>query len=504
MKRFWPVCVLMMVLIFGFAFPCFAHADTIVIGSGAEAIGLDPRIETDVPSFERINVINEALMKFDLEMNLAPLLATSWELSDDGLMITFELRQGVTWHDGKPFTAEDVKYTYEWVLDPANGALNRGLYVDIESIEVVNDHLIRFHLGQPFAFLLNNIARMPIVPKHDGDRADFRQKPLGTGPYKFVSWTRDDRMILKANDDYWAGKPLTANIIFRAIPEDATRLMAFEAGEIDMYQGGMVPRELPRLERDPKVVVQRAPGTGYTYLGFHTQVDYLSDPRVRQAISHLFNREAIVAMVMGGIGMPGIGPVSMTLPWFNPNLVVYEYDLIKAEQLLAEAGYPGGGFTLNFYTNENPIRIRLGEILQQQCARVGINVNVVIEEWGAYLTRIQETDDFDIFILGWSGQLDPDRAMIRQFHTDGSNNYGKFSNTRLDYLLDYGRLIDPESQESIDVYREAQEIVVNEVPYCFINYSEEVGVNHPNVKGWMLHPYGAATWQDAYLFYKEK
>ncbi len=148
--------------------------------------------------------------------------------------------------------------------------------------------------------------------------------------------------------------------------------------------------------------------------------------------------------------------------------------------------------------------MRIAEILQFEAQQVGIEVEVIIEEWGAYLTRIQETDDFDIFILGWSGQLDPDRAMIRQFHTDGANNYGKYSNERVDYLLDLGRTVPPESQDSLDIYGEAQEIVIGEVPYGFINYSEEVGLHHPYIKNWEVHPYGAAAWQDAYLIRKEK
>jgi peptide/nickel transport system substrate-binding protein len=182
----------------------------------------------------------------------------------------------------------------------------------------------------------------------------------------------------------------------------------------------------------------------------------------------------------------------------------YEFSLEKAQELLAEAGYEPGEISLRLYTNENPDRIRIAEILQYECQRAGINVEVFIEEWGAYLARVQETDDFDIFILGWSGQLDPDRAMYRQFHTNGSNNYGKYSNERVDYLLERGRMVPQESQESLDVYREAQEIVVREVPYGFINYTEEVGLHHPYIGNWQVHPYGAAAWQNAHLITKNK
>lgn len=496
--------VLSLVFVVSFTMVAAANNDTLVIGSGAEAVGLDPRLETDVPSYERINVIMEPLVKFNVEMELVGALAKEWDVSEDTKVLTFELREDVKWHDGTPFTAEDVKYTFEWVLNPNNAAPNQGLYVDIAEMEIVNDYKIIFTLSDPNPFVLNNIARMPITPKHDADRDDFRQKPMGTGPYKFVSWSRDDRLVLVENEDYWGGKPNIPNVVFRSIPENSTRLLAFEAGEIDVYQGGVVPQEITRLEEDPKIVVQRAPGTGYNYLGFNTQVGSLSDVKVRQAVSYLINREGIVSRIYNGIGTPGIGPVSVALPWFNPDVERYEYSVEKAKELLAEAGYEPGEIKLKLYTNDNAERMRMGEILQFEAAQAGIEVEVIVEEWGAYLARIQETDDFDIFILGWSGQLDPDRAMIRQFHTDGSNNYGKYSNERVDYLLDKGRTVPPESQDSLDIYGEAQEIIVREVPYGFINYTEEVGLNHPWIGNWEVHPYSAGAWQDAHLITKNK
>lgn len=496
--------VVALFFVLAFSVTVLADNDTLIIGSGAEAIGLDPRLETDVPSFERINVMMESLVKFNVDMELAPLLAKDWSVSDDTMELWFLLEEGVTWHDGKPFTAEDVKYTFEWVLNPENAAPNMGLYADIEQIEIVNDYEIKFYLGQPNSFLLNNIARMPIVPKHDGDRDNFRQKPIGTGPYKLVSWMRDDRMVLKANEDYWQGKPIVPNVIFRSIPENATRLLAFEAGEIDIYQGGMVAQEIERLEADPRYIVQRTAGTGYNYLGFNTKVGALSDVRVRQALSYVINREGIVSRVLNGIGQPGVSPVSKALPWFNPDVDRYEYSPEKSLELLEDAGYSAGDIELRLFTNENPDRIRIAEILQFEAEQVGIKVDVIIEEWGAYLTRIQQTDDFDIFILGWAGQLDPDRAMIRQFHTDGANNYGKYSNKRVDYLLEEGRKVPPESQDSLDLYGEAQKIIVGEAAYGFINYSEEVGLLHPWVGNWQVHPYSAASWQDVYRMTKNK
>lgn len=478
------------------------EAKTIVIGSGAEAPGLDPRVEMDIPAFERINLINESLIVYDLDMELTPRLAEDWEHSSDGLTLTFYLREGVLFHHGREFTAQDVKYTYDWVLHEDNGSPNRGLYTDIVEVEVVDDYTVAFHLDAPNGFLINNMARMPIVPydkaQEMGD--DFRSNPIGTGPYAFDSWTRDDRLTLKAFDDYWGGTPKVETIVFRPIPEDSARLLAFEAGEIHMFQGGVVPEEVKRLETDPNYNVYRTPGTGYTYLGFNMMNRYLNDYRIRQAISYTINREGIVDHVWEGIGEPGITNIPPNLPWFHDGIVGYDYNLEKARELMAEAGYPDGGFSLRVFTNENPVRIQIVEILEYELSQIGIDVEVNIEEWGAFLDRVFGGDDYEMYVLGWSGQLDPDRASYRQFHSEGEYNDVYFRNVRLDELVERGRIVPADTQESIDIYQEVQEILHREQPYAYINYTEEVGVVHPYISGWEMHPYPAETWSNAHLF----
>ncbi len=499
------ILLVVVVMVTGISVIGMADNNTLNIGSAAEATGLDPRLETDIPSAERLNIIMEPLVTFNSDMELETRLATSWEFSDDSLRLSFWLRDDVLWHDGTQFTAEDVKYTMEWVLSEDNAAPNRPLYAAISEIVIEDDYTIHFHLSSPNVFLLNNIARMPIVPAHHGDRADFRRNPVGTGPYKFVSWTRDDRMVMVANEDYWGGVPIVKNLVFRAIPEDSGRLLAFEAGEIDMYQGGIVPQELPRLEEDPNIIVQRATGTGHVYLGFQTRTEPFDNLKVRQAMAHLLNREAIIDRIQNGIGTVSTGPVPAGLPWYNPDVRTYDYSLERARELMAEAGLEGADFTVNLHTNENPLRIRISELLQFEAARIGISVNVTIEEWGSFWSRLQQPDHpFDMFIVGWVGQVDPDRAMYRQFHTDGPFNFGGYSDERLDYLLEKGLTVDPTTQESIDIYREAQAIVAENCYYGFINYYEEIMLTHPYMEGPVVHPYTANAWQNAHLFSKNK
>lgn len=481
-----------------------AAASPLVIGSAAEASTMDPRMASDVYSFERIHTMMEPLVAFATDMSLTPRLAHSWETSADGRQLTFLLEEGVLFHHGREFTAQDVKYTFEWVLDENNLSSNRPLYTDIESIEIVDDYTVVFHLRAPNGFLINNIARMPIVPYDKGDDPDFNREPIGTGPYEFKSWRRDDRMVVEAFEDYWGPRAAVATIEFRPIPESAAKLLAFEAGEIDLFQGGVVPDEVPRIEGDPRFRVQREPAIGYTYLGFNTQSGALGDRRVRQAISHVINREGIVDTVLNGIGRAGISMIAPQLPWFNPDVKRYEYDHDKARALLAETGYTAEELTFRLYTSDSPTTMLIAEILEFELAQIGITAVVTFQEFGAFWDHLMQSDDYDMYMLAWSGQVDPDRAMSRQFHTDGSHNFPHYSNAELDAMLDLGRVTPADSPQSIEVYNEAQAFVLEEALYAFILYAEEVGMTQASVAGWNVHPHGSATFQDAHLIEKNE
>jgi len=465
------------------------------IGSTAEVSSLDPRIATDGASFERIYTIMEPLITYDTSLELQPRLATAWERADDGMSLTFELREGVSFHHGRPFTSDDVRYTFEWILDPDNRAQNRPLYTNIETIETPDDHTVIFRLNAPNAFLINNLARMPIVPADRGEAADFGRDPSGTGPFEFVSLRRDDRMIVRAFDDYWGGRSDIDELVFRAIPEDGARLLAFEAGELDLYQRDVVYRDIARLADDDRYVFEQTMGTGYLYLAFNVDVEPLGDVRVRRALAHLVDREGFVGQVLEGVGTPGVSMITPGTRWHNPDVPRFPYDPERARELLAEAGIEGE-VRLRLHTNENPARVQLAEILQSTFAQAGVILDIRIEEFGAYLDRIQATDDYDVIIGGWLGQLDPDRAMYRQFHREGSANYMNYRNDRVSELLDRGRSLDPESDEALETYFEAQEIIVGEAPMAFVNYNLEVGLRYPWVEGWQVHPYSAAAFQD--------
>lgn len=292
---------------------------------------------------------------------------------------------------------------------------------------------------------------------------------------------------------------------FRPITEDATRLLAFEGGEIDLYHGQVVPAEVARLEETEGFTVQRAVGLGHAYVGFNFRNEALDDVRVRQAISHLIPREAIVERILQGIGSVGTGPIAPGVPWYNPEILSYPYDPERARALLTEAGYEGG-LSLRLHTNENPVRVQIAEVLQFEAAQVGVTIEVSVEEVGAFIDRIMdaETADLDLFLLGWTGNVDPNYAMFELFHTDGDNNYIAYSNPELDALLEEGRRLEPDSEESSAAYREAQAVLLADPPFAFIYDTEEIGVNQDYITGWRLYPYTSATFQDLHLVEKNR
>ena len=476
----------------------------LIVATVAEATDLDPRINYDVYSFQRMYTIMEPLLAFAPDLSLEPRLATSWAFSEDGSQLVLELRQGVLFHHGREFNAEDVRYTFEWMLNPDNPAANPGLFRDIARIEVLDDYNLVFHLAQENSFILNSLARLHIVPHDLAEEEGFGRNPVGTGPFVFESWNRDDRMIVRAFEDYWGGRAHVDVVEFRPITEDATRLLAFEAGEIDLFHGQVVPGEVARLEQDPNVVVQRATGLGHAYVGFNMRNPDLQDVRVRQAISHLLPREAIVARVLQGIGQVGVSPISPEVPWFNPDTPRYDYNPERARELLQEAGVER--LQLRLHTNENPVRVQIAEILQFEAERVGIDIQVSVEEFGAFIARILDVEqaDYDLFLLGWTGNVDPNYAMFGLFHSQGDNNYVAYSNPALDVLLEQGRRVPPSTDASNAIYQEAQVLLMQDPPFAFINYTEEIGLNQPHVHGWVLHPYVSASFQNLHLVTVER
>ena len=504
--RFYAKILPAAVLIIFFAFsllapPVSAEADDrVVIGQTAEAPGLHILMEVDTVAFERLNLINEPLIILNRDLDLEPNLATDWEISDDATRVDVQLREGVKWHHGREMTAEDVKYTFEWILDDDNPVPYRDLFEPIDEVEVVDDYKAIFHLEEPYTFMVNNLARMGLVP-HDYHEEvgyeEFRQNPVGTGPYEHKEWEDSEYHILSSFADYWDGEPNFSELEFRPIPEDSSRLLAFEAGEIDMYQGGVLAEEIERLEEDPEFDVYRTPGTGYVHMAMNSNSDrnpeLLSDRYFRRAVAHAVNREGIVEHVMNGIGSPGQSNIPPNMPHFNDEIDYPEYDLEKAREYLEKSPAEQGD-SIEIYLDQDSVNMQIAEIMEYELGQIGIDLEINVEEWGALLDRILDSNDYDMYFGSWTGQTDPDRASFRQFHSEGDSNHTHYSNERVDELLEEGRTVDPTSERSREIYKEVQEILIEDVPTVFLYYYEEVALVQPEFEGFEIFPYASRAW----------
>jgi peptide/nickel transport system substrate-binding protein len=487
-------------------FAGMAQAQTrLVVGNISEAVNLDPRLVNDVYSFQRIYTIYEPLIAFEKDLSYIPRLATDWSFSEDGSVITFQLREGVLWHHGTEFTSADVKYTIDWLLNPDNAAPTASNWASIAEVTTPDPYTVVFHIDPVNVWIFNMLARTPIVPADRGDESGFATNPSGTGPWELVEWVRDDRMVLRRFEDHWETERGNVDeLVFRTIGEDAARLLAFEAGEIDLYQGQVVPVEVPRLEAETPWVT-RIGGLGHTYWGFNTRHPILADARVRQALNHLIPGEAIVQRLYSNVGTAGVSPVSPDSAYFSPTTPRYPYDPERARALLAEAGY-ADGFSVRLHVGSNQaVRVQVAEVLQYEAAQVGVDVQIHAEEFATMLPRIQtEPYDFDTYILGWAGNVDPDYALFPMFHSTGSSNYIGYSNPRFDELIELGRRLAPGSPESIAAYREAQDLLMTEVPYAFIINSTEIGLVQEWIEGWGVHPNASVTFHDLHKVVKNR
>ncbi len=459
------------------------------VAYGADATNLDPRLATDVSSGLVNDLFYDGLVMWDEELNVQPLVAEDYELTEE--VFTFYLREGVKFHDGKELTAEDVKYTFDTIRDPDFEARNLPLYEPVAEIEIVDDYTVKFHLSEPNAPLIYYL-HVGIIPKHiaeeEGDEY-LQTNPVGAGPFEFVEWSPNDYIELKANDDYWDGRPHIDKIMFKPIPEDVTRRVELETGGVHIAFP-VPPEDVERMQEDPDVDLQEQPGSGFEYISFdHTQPPF-DDVRVRQAIAYAIDREEIIDHVYWGLRDVAYSPIIPQSWGHNPDVHKFEFNPEKARELLEEAGYEDG-FEIDLKISESDPRREISEILQYELDDFGIDITITEQEWGAFYDDILNMD-FDMYILGWGAQTDPDRGLYRQFHSDNfppeGANRQRYSNERVDELLDLARTtMDVEQRKQY--YYEIQEILAEDQSYVYLNYTVDFCAVNPELEDFEYQTY---------------
>ncbi|MCL5046891.1 MAG: ABC transporter substrate-binding protein [Actinobacteria bacterium] len=476
-------------------------SDIIRIGLDVDAGTADPRLARDSSAFRITDLVFDGLVRLDANLVPQASLAEKWDNPDPTTWI-FYLRKGVKFHDGQELTSEDVKYTYDTILDEKFKAPYRALYTPIEKIEAPDKYTVKFKLKSPYAPLMSYLD-MGIVPKHVAEKPEgnFASKPVGTGPYRMVSWTKNNKIEFEAFKDYWAGAPKSPKVTYFIIPDNTTRVAALEAGDVDLVHSPLSPQDIARMKDKAGFKVISTTGLGFTYLNFNTQNPILKDVKVRQAIAHLVDKQTLSSKIYQGMDKPGI---SVLLPgtWaYSDSIKTQPYDLKKAAELFAQAGWKDTNndgvldkdgrklaITLKTHT-EDPNRIQAVEFLQNEFKKAGIEVKVVTTEWPTFSASVMK-GDYDIALLGWLSLVDPDRAMYNQFHSKGGTNWEKYSNPRVDQLLDQGRTT-LEQDKRRPLYQEAAQIIADEVPYDVILYQGYVVMMGDKVKGFEVNPRGS-------------
>ncbi len=460
------------------------RVNQLLISSIGDASYLNPILSQDSASSDINAFVFNGLIKYDRDLqNLVGDLAESWELKGGPEPeITFRLRRGVLWHDGKPFTAEDVKFTYDKIMDERTNTVRRSSYELVKEARVIDPYTFRVTYKQPFSPGLESWG-IGIVPKHllekeDINTASFNRNPVGTGPFRFVEWVSDEKIVLSANPDYFEGRPGLDRIVYRIIPETALNEMEIMTGGVDY--SGIYPYEYRRISRLPFLRVYSQPSLGYTYIGYNLKNDLFKEKKVRQALTSAINREEIVHYILYGLGTVATGPFPNHLWYCNPHVKPLPYDPERAKRLLVEAGWKdtdgdgildrnGRPFRFTLITNSgNEIRRDVGVLVQRQLREIGIQVNLELYEWSVFLTNFINARHFDACILGWSLSVDPDAYEIwHSSQIEKGFNFISYSNPEVDRLWEEGRR-EYDLEKRRELYWRIHELIAEDQPYTFL------------------------------------
>ncbi|WP_342365043.1 glutathione ABC transporter substrate-binding protein [Jeotgalibacillus proteolyticus] len=469
----------------------------------SDASSLDPHGSNDVPSSNVQANIYETLVFQNADNEIEPLLAEEWENIDD-LTWQFKLREDVTFHDGAAFNAEAVKANLDRVLDEAVASPRGFLYEMITEVNVVDEYTVEIVTEYPFAPLLAHLSHSGggmISP--DAIAADYEameggdepgsvisQGPVGTGFFKFQDWTPGEEVILEKNEEYWGEPANVDTVTFRVVPESGTRIAELENGVahiIDPVQ----PNEVARVDALDNAGMSIQGSTSLSYLGFNVEKEPFNDVRVRQAISHAIDKQAIIEGIYDGYGTPAVGPIPPGVFGFDDSVEPLDYNMDEAKALLEEAGY-GDGFSTTIWTNDNPQRIDTATVVQEALAELNITVTIEQMEFGAYLEQTA-AGEHDMFILGWSTPTaDADYATYALFHSSQVGQPGNRSflqDPELDELLDAGRR-ETDQDARAAIYLDVQEKLVELAPMVYIHHQEYLTGVSNNVSGFSTLPNG--------------
>lgn len=484
---------------------------TLIFGRGADSIQLDPSKVTDGESIYVTNQIYDTLVRYEEDSTeVKPALATEWAPSEDGLTWTFQLRDDVTFHDGSDFTAEDVVFNFErWATSAEYiyygymfGASEDDLGGIIESVEATNDYEVTFTLSEPNAPFLQTLAMPPFgiaspeaVEEHG---EDYFKNPVGTGPFVFSEWIPDDSITVTKNADYFGDTAKVDKVIFRTIPDNGARFMELQSGSIDMMTG-LNPQDIQTTEADENLQIIERPSMNVSYMAMNTDKEGpLAEKAVRQAINLAIDKEKLVSLYEG-IGKPAKNPLPPSLWGYNDDIEDYGYDVEKAKELLAEAGYADGfDITLNTFSNPRPYMPQpkvSAQAIQEMLKEVNINVEVIESDWDTHLS-LTENGEHDMAFLGWTGDNgDPDNFLYVLLDKDNAKvgsagNIAFYKNDDVHALLKAAQT-EMDQEKRTELYLEAQELIHEDAPWFPIAHTTPPIAANKKVIDYVPHSTGS-------------
>ena len=489
------------------------YKDTLVFAMNTDVQSMDPQIQNDTTSEQVVKMLYNTLLKFEDDGTVVGDLAESWSVSEDKLTWTFNLKQGVKFHNGKELTSADVKATFDRALNAEAGGLRTTEIIKMfTSVEAPDPYTVTITTDAPYGPMESLMCNMSLgimdadyIEQYGLDLGTSAEGENGTGPFKVVSWERDQEIVVERFDDYFGTPAKLQTVVYTIIPEAASRVIALETGEVDVIDKP-TDEDLARLEADTEnFTVLRKPTISQRLFRFGCNDPIISNTKVRQAIVYAIDRQAIIDALFTGSAYPSTAPLAPVTFGYS-DLGEIEQDLELAKSLLAEAGYPDGFDTKIVTTERYQNGIELAEIISQQLAEIGINAEIEVWEWSALSASWNgiTADEFDqpIFIMGAGPSMRDADGGLRGLYTTSETglndrNYGFYSNAEVDALIEQG-MQETDQQKRVEIYKEAMEILYREDPVAFWLFDMYgLAITSSKVEGVTLSPISTITFENA-------
>ncbi len=461
-------------------------------GKGSIAFGLsgnpdtlDPQKTAGTLTFQVVKSFYDTLVEPDISGKLVPALAESWTVSPDGLTWTFKLRPGVVFHNGQALTSRDVKATLDRIRDPSFASPRRSEFTAIKEVKTPDPQTAVIILGAPYAPILANLASgwgaiLPADLIQSGH--NFDSEPVGTGPFKFEKWIRDNKISMVRNEKYWMkGLPKLARVDFQIVPERSVQIQGLMSGAIDAVEY-VDPEDLPILQSNPNITIRKEQTSMILVMAMNCSREPLNDLRVRQAINYAVDKQLVLDIAYGG-GKVGSSFMDTGNAYYTDFSHFYPYNPDKAKQLLKDAGVGNRQFTITVPQNY-PLHVKAGELIQQMLEKVGMNVKIQLVDWSSWLARIYTEGNFDLTIIGHTGKLDPD-GTLAGYGTD--KKYVRWINPTCDARIKEAATISDFAVRK-KLYTEALEIMAKEVPFVYLGSSYRYVAMRSNIADFRITP----------------